>query len=111
MSGRGEHFIAEATHNFVARDSDELSLVRNQRLRVAPKELQPPALPPGWLLACTIDSSCSRQGLVPANHINVLGRKRRVDPDVVQSTSSQSVDPELWNKKMEATDTFEKHFK
>ena len=84
MSGLGEHFVAEARHNFVARDSEELTIVRGQKLRVAPKELQPPSIPPGWLLACIATTSASKPGLVPANHISVLGRKRSDNPDVVQ---------------------------
>ena len=105
VTGIGEHYIAEALHDFDARDEAELSMSKGQTLRLAPKHLQPTGLK-GWLLASTSSSSelegtnigdnssesmHIQHGLVPANRIKVVGRKTGVsathekeEPDVVQ---------------------------
>ena len=51
MSGVGDHYAAIATHDFKGRDSHELTFSKGHTLRVAPKNLQPPNVAPGWLLA------------------------------------------------------------
>ena len=106
ITGIGEHYIAEALHDFDARDGAELSLSKGQSIILAPKHLQPTGLR-GWLLASTSSSSVlagtnigvnssesmNVTGLVPANRIKVLGRKTGVPgphekekPDVVQTS-------------------------
>ena len=90
-------------HDFEARDEDELSVFKGQRIRLAPKDLQPTGIR-GWLLAATsenfnIQPSRSLQaGLVPANRIKVLGRRMRIlenpaegkeKPDIVKSSNNK----------------------
>ena len=104
FTGIGEHYIAEAMHDFDARDEAELSMSKGQTLRLAPKHLQPTGLR-GWLLASSssvlsgthigVNSSESMHvtGLVPANRIKVLGRRTEIPaphekekPDIVQTS-------------------------
>ena len=104
--GKGEHYIADVLHDFEARDEAELSILKGQTLRLAPKQLQPPGLR-GWLLAAASSSNTSGinssealyfTGLVPANRIKVIGRRMGVveneqlqgkeKPDVVKSLNN-----------------------
>ena len=112
LIGSDEHYIAECSHDFQARDSSELSMRKGQTLRLAPKHLQPPGIR-GWLLASSssslvsssvtfdseLDSSNAmyKAGLVPANRIKVLGRRmgaseeqfqEREKPDIVKSSNN-----------------------
>ena len=108
-SGKEEHYVAEAIHDFEARDEAELSMIKGQSLRLAPKHLQPQGLR-GWLLASSSSFSSSiddsftgevkyRTGLVPANRIKVLGRRTGISndrqpevkekPDLVQSSNKK----------------------
>ena len=107
--GKEEHYVAEAIHDFEARDEAELSMIKGQSLRLAPKHLQPQGLR-GWLLASSSSFSSSiddsfagevkyRTGLVPANRIKVLGRRTGISndrqtevkekPDLVQSSNKK----------------------
>ena len=93
-------------HDFEARDDAELSLLKGQTIRLAPKQLQPPGLT-GWLLAASsaennfgLNSSESLYftGLVPANRIKVVGRRKgmtenrqlpgKEKPDIVKSSNN-----------------------
>ena len=112
-SGKEEHYVAEAIHDFEGRDEAELNMIKGQSLRLAPKHLQPQGLR-GWLLASSSSISSSlneigpesfagdakyQTGLVPANRIKVLGRRmgmtheRQADskekPDLVQSSNKK----------------------
>ena len=108
-SGKEEHYVAEAIHDFEARDEAELNMIKGQSLRLAPKHLQPQGLR-GWLLASSSSFSSSiddsftgevkyRTGLVPANRIKVLGRRTGLSndrqtevkekPDLVQSSNKK----------------------
>ena len=80
-SGESEHFVGTAKFDFLARNEEELSLVKDQTIKIAPRQLQPPVR--DWFLA-TVDGE--KIGLVPANYVKLLGRKRgsKPNPDVVQ---------------------------
>ena len=81
--GEGEHYVARfvpylqyhthpplrALHPFTPGGEGEVALEQGEALRLAPKHLQPRVR--GWLLA----SSGSGTGLVPANYLEVLGRR------------------------------------
>eukprot|EP00795_Rhopilema_esculentum_P007495 gene7495-13272_t len=71
ITGDGEHFEAEAEYDFDAENEDEISFQAGDSLRVAPKQKQPHVR--GWLLA-SVDGKVA--GLVPANHVKILGRRR-----------------------------------
>ena len=107
ITGIGEHYIAEVLHDFNARDEVELSMLKGQTLRLAPKHLQPTGLR-GWLLGSISSSSVSsdekneanpseaiqKTGLVPANRIKVIGMRTGVPvqdvkekPDIVKTST------------------------
>jgi len=71
--GEGEHYVAKALHGFTSEQSGEVDLQAGEMVRLAPRHLQPRVR--GWLLA----SSNTGQGLVPANYLQILGR-READP-------------------------------
>lgn len=66
----GPHYVAKSLYTFAASSSTEMSLSPNQRVIVAPKELQPAIR--GWLLA--FDGKVT--GLVPANYIEIIAHKK-----------------------------------
>ncbi|KFU84786.1 Peroxisomal membrane protein PEX13, partial [Chaetura pelagica] len=76
-SGEDDHVVGRAEYDFSALSEEEISFRAGDMLKLAPKEQQPKIR--GWLLA-----SCDGQttGLVPANYIKILGKRRgrrRVD--------------------------------
>ncbi|XP_051579589.1 peroxisomal membrane protein PEX13-like [Myxocyprinus asiaticus] len=70
-SGEDDHVVARAEYDFTAASEEEISLQAGDMLNLAPKELQPRVR--GWLLA-SVDGETT--GLVPANYVKVLGRRR-----------------------------------
>ncbi|NXI84318.1 PEX13 protein, partial [Rhipidura dahli] len=70
-SGEDDHVVGRAEYDFNALSEEEISFRAGDMLRLAPKEQQPKIR--GWLLA-----SCDGQttGLVPANYIKILGKRR-----------------------------------
>ena len=79
--GEEEHFEAVALHSFRAGRREEISVEKQQQIRIAPREKQPRVR--GWLLAAAADG---KVGLVPANYIKVVGKRQpvnRQEPDVV----------------------------
>lgn len=66
-TGEDAHYEAIALFNFDASSPNEISLVANQKLRIAPKELQPAVK--GWLLG-SVDGN--EIGLVPGNYVRIL---------------------------------------
>ncbi|WAR24245.1 PEX13-like protein [Mya arenaria] len=70
-TGEEDHFVAKAVYNYEGQGNDELSFKAGDNILVAPKELQPRMK--GWLLA-SVDSKTI--GIVPANYVKVLGRRR-----------------------------------
>ncbi|NXP48687.1 PEX13 protein, partial [Heliornis fulica] len=70
-SGEDDHVVGRAEYDFSALSEEEISFRAGDMLKLAPKEQQPKIR--GWLLA-----SCDGQttGLVPANYIKILGRRR-----------------------------------
>lgn len=83
--GEGEHYVAKALHEFSSDQSGEVNLQPGEMVRLAPRHLQPRVR--GWLLA----SSAAGQGLVPANYLQILGR-REPDP---QRRRQQTQRPDL----------------
>uniref|UniRef100_A0A673KY40 Peroxisomal membrane protein PEX13 n=1 Tax=Sinocyclocheilus rhinocerous TaxID=307959 RepID=A0A673KY40_9TELE len=70
-SGEDDHVVARAEYDFTAASEEEISLQAGEMLNLAPKEQQPRVR--GWLLA-SVDGQTT--GLVPANYVKVLGRRR-----------------------------------
>lgn len=70
-SGEDDHVVARAEYDFTASSEEEISLQAGDMLNLAPKEQQPRVR--GWLLA-SVDGQTT--GLVPANYVKVLGRRR-----------------------------------
>uniref|UniRef100_A0A1A8CRZ0 Peroxisomal membrane protein PEX13 n=1 Tax=Nothobranchius kadleci TaxID=1051664 RepID=A0A1A8CRZ0_NOTKA len=70
-SGEDDHVVAQAEFGFSAASEEELSLQAGDMLNLAPKEQQPRVR--GWLLA-SVDGQTT--GLVPANYVKVLGKRR-----------------------------------
>ncbi|KAA8584083.1 hypothetical protein FQN60_015291 [Etheostoma spectabile] len=70
-SGEDDHVVARAEYDFSAASEEEISLRAGDMLNLAPKEQQPRVR--GWLLA-SLDSQTT--GLVPANYVKVLGKRR-----------------------------------
>ncbi|XP_026212718.1 peroxisome biogenesis factor 13 [Anabas testudineus] len=70
-SGEDDHVVARAEYDFSAASDEEISLRAGDMLNLAPKEQQPRVR--GWLLA-SLDGQTT--GLVPANYVKVLGKRR-----------------------------------
>lgn len=70
-SGEDDHVVARAEFDFTAASEEEISVRAGDMLNLAPKELQPRVR--GWLLA-SLDGQTT--GLVPANYVKVLGKRR-----------------------------------
>ncbi|XP_055018980.1 peroxisome biogenesis factor 13 isoform X2 [Boleophthalmus pectinirostris] len=70
-SGEDDHVVARAEFDFTAASEEEISMRAGDMLNLAPKELQPRVR--GWLLA---SSDAQTTGLVPANYVKVLGKRR-----------------------------------
>ncbi|KAL0983748.1 hypothetical protein UPYG_G00132220 [Umbra pygmaea] len=70
-SGEDDHVVARAEYDFTAASDSELSVNAGDMLNLAPKEQQPRVR--GWLLA-SVDGQTT--GLVPANYVKVLGKRR-----------------------------------
>ncbi|XP_042358023.1 peroxisome biogenesis factor 13 [Plectropomus leopardus] len=70
-SGEDDHVVARAEYDFSAASEEEISLRAGDMLNLAPKEQQPRVR--GWLLA-SVDGQTT--GLVPANYVKVLGKRR-----------------------------------
>ncbi|KAM6997320.1 LOW QUALITY PROTEIN: peroxisome biogenesis factor 13 [Tautogolabrus adspersus] len=70
-SGEDDHVVARAEFDFSAASEEEITLRAGDMMNLAPKELQPRVR--GWLLA-SVDGQTS--GLVPANYVKVLGKRR-----------------------------------
>ncbi|KAK6188970.1 hypothetical protein SNE40_005037 [Patella caerulea] len=68
--GQNDHFVADVLFDFTAQSTEEVSVQAGQKINVAPKELQPRVR--GWLLA----SNDGKTGLIPANYVKVLGKRR-----------------------------------
>nr|XP_046258076.1 peroxisome biogenesis factor 13 [Scatophagus argus] len=70
-SGEDDHVVARAEYDFSAASEEEISLRTGDMINLAPKEQQPRVR--GWLLA-SVDGQTT--GLVPANYVKVLGKRR-----------------------------------
>uniref|UniRef100_UPI00358ECD75 peroxisome biogenesis factor 13 isoform X2 n=1 Tax=Myxine glutinosa TaxID=7769 RepID=UPI00358ECD75 len=70
-SGEDDHAVGRAEFDFLATTDEEISIRAGDLVILAPKERQPRVR--GWLLA-SIDRHSV--GLVPANHVRVLGLRR-----------------------------------
>ncbi|CAI4224622.1 unnamed protein product [Auanema sp. JU1783] len=75
-TGSGDHYTAETLFPFQASNEQELSFMKGDLLRIAPKEEQPRVR--GWLLASTQDGS--KIGVVPINYVKVIGHKTKTPP-------------------------------
>jgi len=107
-TGERSHFVAVALYDFEGSSNGELSVRAGQRLRLAPKELQPSVR--GWILG-SVDGSTV--GLVPANYIKIIG-KQNVGENAAwsaQSTSNEATDGTVISSTaVNETSEFEKLF-
>ncbi|XP_066272787.1 peroxisomal membrane protein PEX13-like [Branchiostoma lanceolatum] len=86
-NGNDDHVVGRAEYDFEAESDEELSFRAGDMLNFAPKDLQPKVR--GWLLA-SLDGQAS--GLVPANYITIMG-KRRGRKHVLQEQQQQQQQP------------------
>jgi len=104
--GEGEHYVAKALYDFTTDQPGETSLRAGETIRLAPRHLQPRVK--GWLSA----SSSAGQGLVPANYLQILGRReaapQRRKPGV---NTSRARRPDLVSHEEEEEDNREKNNK
>ncbi|MBN3320356.1 PEX13 protein, partial [Atractosteus spatula] len=70
-NGDDDHVVARAEYDFTAASEEEISIRAGDMLNLAPKEQQPRVR--GWLLA-SLDGQST--GLVPANYVKILGKRR-----------------------------------
>ncbi|KAK9541927.1 hypothetical protein VZT92_001938 [Zoarces viviparus] len=70
-SGEDDHVVARVEYDFLGASEEEISVRAGDMLNLAPKEHQPKVR--GWLLA-SVDGQTT--GLVPANYVKVLGKRR-----------------------------------
>ncbi|XP_062319447.1 peroxisome biogenesis factor 13 [Osmerus eperlanus] len=92
-SGEDDHVVAKAEYDFTAASEEEVSMQAGDMLNLAPKELQPRVR--GWLLA-SVDGQTT--GLVPANYVKVLGKRRgRKHAEQDRLTQAQQSNPEGLN--------------
>ncbi|XP_026114821.1 peroxisomal membrane protein PEX13-like [Carassius auratus] len=90
-SGEDDHVVARAEYDFTAASEEEISLQAGDMLNLAPKEQQPRVR--GWLLA-SVDGQTT--GLVPANYVKVLGRRRgRKHAELERMPQTQQADQNL----------------
>ncbi|KAM6923307.1 peroxisome biogenesis factor 13 [Lycodopsis pacificus] len=70
-SGEDDHVVARVEYDFLGASEEEISVRAGDMLNLAPKEHQPKVR--GWLLA---SADGQTTGLVPANYVKVLGKRR-----------------------------------
>ncbi|XP_033113654.1 peroxisomal membrane protein PEX13-like isoform X2 [Anneissia japonica] len=70
-SGDDDHVVGRVEFDFEASNQQEVSIKSGDMVNLAPKEIQPKVR--GWLLASKDGKAV---GLVPANYIKVLGKRR-----------------------------------
>ncbi|XP_044285381.1 peroxisome biogenesis factor 13 [Varanus komodoensis] len=70
-SGEDDHVVGRAEYDFTAVSEEEISFRVGEMLKLAPKEQQPKIR--GWLLASRDGQTT---GLVPANHVRILGKRK-----------------------------------
>ncbi|XP_062604137.1 peroxisomal membrane protein PEX13-like [Saccostrea cucullata] len=87
-SGEDDHFVARAEFDFNGSGEEELSFRAGQLIKVAPKEIQPRMR--GWLLA-SVDGQ--KVGIIPANYVKVLGKKRGTKHQTQSVPSNTGVPP------------------
>ncbi|NWX92059.1 PEX13 protein, partial [Nothoprocta ornata] len=86
-SGEDDHVVGRAEYDFNALSEEEISFRAGDMLKLAPKEQQPKIR--GWLLA-SYDGQTT--GLVPANYVKILGKRRgRKTVDLEKVAEQQSV--------------------
>ncbi|XP_019404774.1 PREDICTED: peroxisome biogenesis factor 13 [Crocodylus porosus] len=84
-SGEDDHVVGKAEYDFSTVSEEEISFHAGDMLKLAPKEQQPKIR--GWLLA-SVDGQTT--GLVPANYIKILGKRRgRKTAEVERMTEQQ----------------------
>lgn len=70
-SGEDDHVVARVEYDFLGASEEEISVRAGDMLNLAPKKHQPKVR--GWLLA---SADGQTTGLVPANYVKVLGKRR-----------------------------------
>ncbi|XP_072437094.1 peroxisome biogenesis factor 13 isoform X1 [Chiloscyllium punctatum] len=78
-SGDDDHVVARAEYDFTAGSEEEITFRSGDLLNLAPKEQQPKVR--GWLMA-SLDGQTT--GLVPANYVRILGKRRGRRPAALQ---------------------------
>ncbi|XP_030302551.1 peroxisome biogenesis factor 13 isoform X1 [Calypte anna] len=102
-SGEDDHVVGRAEYDFSALSEEEISFHAGDLLRLAPKEQQPKIR--GWLLA-SYDGQTT--GLVPANYIKILGKRRgRKTADLQRITEQRPAFTNTSARRSTATMTLE----
>ncbi|TRY64150.1 hypothetical protein TCAL_04000 [Tigriopus californicus] len=79
--GVGEHYLAKAQYAYIAQNSNDLTITKEEEIRIAPKGAQSTVR--GWLLAA---NKSGQVGLVPANYVKVIGKRLAAEsnPDIIR---------------------------
>lgn len=83
-NGEDDHVVGKAEYDFTATSEEELSFYAGDMLNLAPREQQPKIR--GWVLASR-DGQAT--GLVPANYIKILGKRRGTKVSALASIEEQ----------------------
>ncbi|KAJ8389922.1 hypothetical protein AAFF_G00113910 [Aldrovandia affinis] len=87
-NGDDDHVVARSEFDFTAASEEEISMRAGDMLNLAPKEQQPRVR--GWLLA---SSDGQTTGLVPANYVKVLGKRRGRRQAELEAAAAQQGPP------------------
>lgn len=87
--GVGEHYVAKVQYDFIAQNNNDLTIGKDEEIRIAPKELQSTVR--GWLLAA---SKSGKVGLVPANYVKIIGKRlaAQSNPDIIRHSPPSPID-------------------
>lgn len=84
-SGEADHVVAQALYSFDAEGDEEISIKVGDMLNLAPKDQQPHIR--DWLLA---SADGANVGMVPANYVKILGRRRGRGPQQASDNAQSS---------------------
>ncbi|XP_034408633.1 peroxisome biogenesis factor 13 [Cyclopterus lumpus] len=88
-TGEDDHVVARAEYDFLAASKEEISVRAGDMLNLAPREHQPKVR--GWLLA-SVDGQAA--GLVPANYVKVLGKRRGLKHVEIERQGNTAAHPQ-----------------
>lgn len=99
-SGQSDHVVAKVEYSFEAENDDEITVKAGDMLNLAPKEQQPQIR--DWVLA-SLDGETT--GMVPANHVKILGIRRgtQTAKNRPTSPSTPTAQPANFNNPVNST--------